>query len=176
MKKSASIFSLLIGLSVSVLAQSNLTLEEEYDLLTSDWLIRSEVLREYQGITEYCTNVNFRESVNNVLNAIHHYDSLVLDALESPTELLYSDNKMRQKTLKDIHKFEIQYSARAFIDEMRDDCSFRNEIEANADELRNGVGLESYDGKVVILETKVQKYLNHVDKLVKRIDQHIHLL
>lgn len=163
-------------ISLATYGQSNTTITDEFDLMVSDWLLRSEALRTYEGINEYCVNERFRNSVNTVLNSIHHYDSLIMQQLADPTVIGYNSHKNQQKTLKDIYKFELKYDAKGFIDEMRGDCRFRNEIELHASELRNGVGLESYDSKVLLLETRMQKYLKEVDKLVVKIDDHLHLL
>ena len=44
---------------------------------------------------------------------------------------------------------------KASFDHMRESCIMRNEIEANEKKLRGGMGMESYDGKVLILETEM---------------------
>ena len=166
---------LIFGLS-NTQAQSDLPIEEEYASIVSDWLIRSEALRSFEGINEYCQNPNFRESVNYVLDAIHHYDSIILQRLSDPTVTALLNAKEQKKTLKDIYRMEVGYGARDFIDQMRSSCTFRKEIVRNEEELRNGVGYESYDAKVLMLETELQKYLHHVDKLALSINDHLHVL
>ena len=151
-------------------------IEEQFDVVTEDWLVKSEFLRTYEGINEYCQNPTFRKSVDRLLVEVHQYDSIIIATLDDPTSYLGWKMKEEKKTRSDIEDFEKEYSLEAFIEEMRSACVFRNEIEANAENLRNGVGYESYDAKVLLVETEVTKYLNRVDRLIVRIDDHLHAL
>lgn len=151
-------------------------IEDQFDVVTEEWLSKSSFLKTYPGIDEYCQNPVFRKSVNRLLVQVHQYDSIIVATLDDPTAYLGWKMKEEKKTRADIEDFEADYSLTAFIEEMRAACQFRNEIEANADKLRNGVGYESYDAKVLLVETEITRYLNKVDKLIVRIDEHLHML
>ena len=40
--------------------------------------------------------------------------------------------------------------------------------------LKNESGMYSYDGQVIMLETRLSKYLKHLTKKVDMIEEHIH--
>lgn len=151
-------------------------LEDQFDVVTNDWLDKSELLKNYVGINEYCQNPAFRKSVDRLLVTIHTYDSLIISKMEDPTTYFSWDTKEEKKTLKDVHAFEDEYGMETFVNHMKEACLMRNEIEANEENLRRGVGMESYDGKVLILETEMSKYLKKIDKLIVKIDEHLHVL
>ena len=111
-----------------------------------------------------------------MLEALHHYDSIVMDRMSDPQFIVTHDAKEQRKTLKDINKLESEYGMKSFIDHMRVACVDRTDIEKNKEKLKNGIGTETYDGKILILETEQHRYLNHIDRLVERISDHLHVL
>ncbi len=151
-------------------------IEDQFDVVAMQWLEKSKYLKNYAGINEYCQNPTFRKSTDRILQAIHAYDSLIISKMEDPTAYFSWDSKEEKKTLKDVHELEDEYGMSAFIDHMREACVFRNEIESNEENLRRGVGMESYDGKILVLETEMSKYLKKIDKLILKIDDHLHVL
>ena len=171
-------FTLLVFLFTSSFSQSEieLPLKEQFDIVTMEWIDTSEYLKTYSGINEYCQNPTFRESVDRVLTSIHQYDSLIISTLNDPASYFAWDAKEMRKTLSDVSSMEIEYDTYAFMDKMRSTCLFRNEIEANAENLRNGVAHESYDAKVLVLETETIRYLKKMDRLVLKINAHLHVL
>lgn len=175
MKRGAIVVLLMLGTTLGM-AQSNTLIEEEFDLILEDWFERSDALRTYDGVGTYCTNGRYRESVNLMLEALHHYDSIVLNQLNDPTVLMDFNAKEQKKTLKDISKLESEYSMKEFIGHMRTTCKDRTSIEKDKEKLKNGFGTETYDGQILLLETEQHRYLNHIDKLVDRISDHLHVL
>ncbi len=171
-------YTTLFLISSMLCAQSavELPLEDQFDEITQNWVTKSEYLKTYQGLNEYCRNPDFRKSVDEILKEIHAYDSLILSKLNDPTSYLSWNKKASKKTFSDIEDLEHEFSLAHFIDKMRSSCEFRNEIEANADELKSGVGYESYDSKVYLLETELTKYLHKIDKLIVRVDDNLHVL
>ena len=171
-------FTILVLFGFTAIAQSEVEppIEEQFDVVAKRWLDKSKYLKKYAGINEYCQNPAFRKSTDRILTEIHQYDSLILSKLEDPTAYFSWDIKEEKKTLKDVHQFEEAYGMEAFIDHMRESCVFRNEIESNKENLRKSVGMESYDGKILVLETEMVKYLKKIDKLILKIDDHLHVL
>ncbi len=171
-------YCLLFSVGYVSLAQSEIEapLEDQFDVVTNEWLEKSELLKNYVGINEYCQNPTFRKSVDRLLVEIHSFDSLIIAKLEDPSAYFSWDTKEEKKTLKDVHEMEAEYGMEAFVDHMREACYMRNEIESNEENLRKGMGMESYDGKILILETEVSKYLKKIDKLIVKIDEHLHVL
>lgn len=168
----------VISLSFFSYGQSEveLPIEDQFDVVTSEWLDKSEYLKTYEGINEYCRNPTFRKSVDRLLGEIHNYDLLIISKMNNPGEYLNMNTKEERKTMDDLYRMEGNYSMEGFVSQMRESCEFRNDIEANAEELRGGVGAESYDGQVLILETGMVKYLKKIDKLMVKIDEHLHVL
>ena len=163
-------------LAFAAKAQNPEVIEDEFEDLTAQWLEQSDILHQYEGVDSYCQEPEFRNSVNTVLDAVHHYDSLIMQKLNDPVLALSVDYKEQKKTIKDIAKLELEYSTQDFIEHMREACVFRNEIEADAENLKKNSGAESYDAKVLVLETETQRYLNHIDKLVTKVEDHLHYL
>ncbi len=172
------LFYLCLIISFGSFAQSEIEipLEDQFDVVTEAWLKKSEVLKTYSGINEYCQNPTIRKSIDRLLVEIHSYDSLIISKMEDPTAYFNWNTKEEKKTLKDLHEMEGDYGMKDFVSHMREACIYRNEIEENAENLRRGVGMESYDGKVLIIETEMTKYLKKIDKLIVKIDEHLHVL
>lgn len=175
MKKIFSVLLLVPFLSVGQSAIEP-ALEDQFDVVAKEWITKSSYLKTFQGVNEYCQNPTFRKSVDRLLTSIHQYDSLILHKMEDPTEYLSWNKKEEKRTFADVHQLEELYGMSSFIDYMREACVFRNEIEKNAESLRNGVGYESYDSKVLLLETDMARYLKKIDKLILKIDDHLHVL
>lgn len=154
----------------------NKLIEEEFDALAGDWLEQSGNLKTYQGIKEYCTNRDFRSRVDQTLKSIHHYDSMII------SRLIYHDSddkwdyKEEKKTFKDIYALEDDFSVKHFDKHMSEACDLRRRI-AKGDELvEDELGVASKDAQVLILEAELRNYLHKIDKLVLRIDDHLHVL
>lgn len=151
-------------------------MEDQFDLVASNWLEKSAPLKTYSGVQEYCSNSEYRTSVDKTLKEIHHYDSLILISLEDPASYLGSNEKEGKKTLKDIQEMEEEYSVVNFIKSMKETCAYRKKLEGNSDKLRRATGDQSYDGQVLLVEAELRKYLNKIDRLTLRIDDHLHVL
>jgi len=165
-----------ITITSLVSAQTNDVLEAEYASTKNQWLTESALLSQYEGVNEYCKDPDYRASVDDILNEMHHLDSLIMQRVNDPTLALSMDYKEQKKTLKDISKLETEYSTQDFVEQMRSTCKFRNEIEDEAELLKNGLGADSYDARVLVLETEIQRYLAHIDKLAVKIEDHLHYL
>jgi hypothetical protein len=149
-------------------------IEEMYDKLTEEWLQASKGLKSYAGLADFCTHVEKRKEILNLLHQLHHYDSLVLEILQKHEHELDGSHKEHLKTLKDIEKFEHKYTARGFIGFLRESCITRTDLEKNKSTLQKDHGHDSYDGQVHILESHLIKFLKHIDHRVLAIDHHIH--
>ena len=154
--------------------QPVVTIEEEFDVLTERWRMIVGQLETYDGLGAFCQSPDFRKESVEVLSTIHHLDSLILDMMLDPTSGLEVSKHDFRKTLKDIYKFEEEYGVRSFIAFLKESCITRNDLEANADDLRNESGMYSYDSQVLMLETRLGKYLKHMMSKVESIDEHIH--
>ena len=157
-----------------VLAQDNESLGETLDNLTYSWDLESANMYDYNGMLKFCRDRDYRYEVITMLKDIHHYDSVLLDRLNKA----YRFNKDREliKTLKDIAKFEEDYSMTEFINFLYDECQGISELERNKSELEDEISQESYDGKCYVIETEMAKYIHHITRRVDVIREHVHHL
>lgn len=175
------LFLSLIFFGTAVYAQDTdksqeLSLEQEFDQLVTEWEALSEDLSTYSGLKSYCTIDAYKANVINTLGIIHHYDSLVLQIITDPAEMALLEDKEQKATLKEIEKFESEYSTTAFMIKLKDECKFRRDIEHDKKYSKNDIGANSYDGQILLLETDLRKYIKHIDSRVEHIDNHVHKL
>ena len=170
---SLSLLTFVVG---QVQSQSYVTIdiEEEYEFLTEQWLFVSEDLSHYYGLSAFCTNGEYREFAIEILELLHHYDSVVLDILKNPTSDIDISSKEYRKTMDDIASFEGDYDVKSFISFLRESCITRNDLERNKEDLKREVGMYSYDGQVMMLETDLRKFMKKIDKRIVSINEHIH--
>lgn len=168
---------LMLAIVVSVSAMSQETKEslgKKIDELTYAWDLESDNLDDYEGMSKFCFEEQYRFEVITMLKDIHHYDSVLLERLQRASR--FSHDKEIAKTLKDIEKFEKQYSMKEFIAFLYDECQGISEIERNREDLEDEIGQESYDGRILVIETELAKYIHHITKRVDAVRDHVHHL
>lgn len=150
--------------------------EGKFKKLTTEWLEVSKSIKTYNGLSMFCKNSEFRKHTIKILSHLHHFDSVMIDFLNEPTTELFIGKKEYEKTLKDINNFEAKYSNEAFLDYLKESCNTRNDLERNKDNLRRDMGMNSFDGQVVVLESGLNKFLKHIDKRIVSIEKHMHMI
>lgn len=171
--KKILISSLFISLSVYSFSQSE-TLGQKIDQVTFDWDIKSVELNSYEGLSQFCIEKEYRGELIQLLNDIHHYDSVLYNRLLKASRI--SNDKAIDKAIKDIEKFEEDYSMRKFIHFLHEECKARNDIEKHAKDLKSEIGSESYSGQIYIIEIELNKYIKHITKRVDLVRKHAHHL
>ncbi len=159
-----------------VYAQNEGHIEEEYDHLTAQWLEVSGELKTYSGLTTFCKSAEYSTQTIGILEALHHYDSIVLDIMKNNPINHDVSHREYKKTSKDIGKFETEYGIKGFIGFLKESCNTRKDLEKNKKELMKESGMYSYDGQLLVLETQLIKFLKHIDKRVVSIDNHLHMI
>lgn len=169
---------ILLVVNSQALAQkyASATIEQDYELLTERFSELAEDLNSYDGLGEFCANPDVRSETIAVLSYLHHYDSLVLQLLLDPTSGVQISHRDFKKTMKDIQEFEEDYSLESFVGFLKESCITRNAMERDAEDLKRESGIYSYDGQMLMLETKLAKYVKHVVKKVQAIDDHVHMI
>ncbi|MEQ9467651.1 MAG: hypothetical protein RLN88_09575 [Ekhidna sp.] len=176
----STIKTLFITVFVASIAQASaqsfvtIDIEEEYEDLTNQWLTISEDLSHYGGLSAFCSSEEYRTYTMDILNLLHHYDSVVLDLLKNPTLDIDISSKEYRKTMSDIAKFEEEYDLKGFISFLKESCITRRDLEKDKEDLKKEVGMYSYDGQVMMLETDLNKFMHRINKRIVAINDHVH--
>ncbi|MEQ8237570.1 MAG: hypothetical protein RIA69_00080 [Cyclobacteriaceae bacterium] len=166
------IYGLLLS-SFALKAQENReTLGKKISDITFKWDLESIALNSYEGLLTFCNDKEYRYGVIDLIKEIHHYDSVLYDRLKKANRLGGS-NKEINRAIKEIEKFEKEYSARNFIAFLREECISASYIEKNSKELKNELASESYDGQILIVENLLNKYIKHITKRLDHIREHV---
>lgn len=138
------------------------------DALTIKWDKRASDLETYMGMKYYCTADKYRNETIDLLDDIHHYDTLLYGIVTRK----YADTKDKEAeaTLKDIIELEAEYTTANFKAFLSEECEKFAEIE----EKRNEGG--SYAKDVEKLEKELVKYVGSITQRIDLIDEHIHHL
>ncbi|WP_258105770.1 hypothetical protein [Marinoscillum sp. MHG1-6] len=164
----------ILFFSLIASAQESESLGQKIDSLTYDWDEKSEELNSYDGLSRFCTDKDYRLEFIETVEGIHHYDSVLYAKLTKAVRI--SHDKEIEKTIKDIEKFEEEYSMKKFIHFLHEECKGRSEIERNSKDLKTEIGSESYDSQVYMIELELNKYVKHITKRVDMIRKHAHHL
>ncbi len=172
----AFVVILMIGMFIPVGAnsQSMEDIEKNYSLLTEEWLKISYQLQSYAGLSQFCKSPTEKKHTYKVLSTLHHYDSVLLSLMEDPT--LNLDQKEYKKTVKAIEGFDAKYSVKKTNEMLSESCVEWRSLERDKSDLAKDIGIYSYDGQVLNLETMLQRYLNHIDNKVVDIEEHLHVI
>ncbi|MEP1032541.1 hypothetical protein [Ekhidna sp.] len=140
------------------------------DDLTIKWDKQAESLEKYSGMKYYCTSEQYRDKTINLLDKIHHYDTLLYNIVTEK----YKDvkDKEAQATIKDILTVETDYTTPSFKAFLKDECVRFAEIEEKYDKSSGS----PYFKEVEKLEKELSKYVINVTKRIDLIDEHIHHL
>ncbi len=163
-------FTAIMALASTVMSQSITT---TIDDITLRWDEEAALLSTYDGLRYFCANEEYRFSTIQVLRDIHHYDSVLYEKLVDAQRQGKSNHEVA-KTLKEIEEFEKEYTTKAFIDFLYNDCQASKSLERRADDLRKDSGEGSYDNQTYVLEVELGRYVHHITKRVDQIRQHVH--
>ncbi len=143
---------------------------EIIDDLTSQWEESATLLDSYDGLEDYCRNKVFRNEMKDLLNKIHHYDTVLYNIV---IEKYNTDkNKEAKATIDDINTVEVEYTTLSFLKFLRTECGKFNDIEKNYGK----AGGEIYEQEVEALEEELDKYIVNITRRIEIIDEHVHHL
>ena len=147
----------------------------EFEGIIEDWEITAKSLGTYRGLSKYCEDQIYKDSIDGLLGAIHHYDSLLYSVLKEKS--LYNSSHELSVTIKEIDALETKFKPANFHKHLKDDCRGKREIEKNEKKIRNDLNIDSYDGQSLILDTDIHQYIHRITHLVELIDKHaLHLI
>lgn len=140
------------------------------DDLTKKWDKQAENLETYIGLKYYCTADPYREKTIQLLDKIHHYDTLLYGIVSR--KYANSKDKEAQATLNDIVTVEADYTTKSFKEFLAIECKGYAEIEENYSQESGS----KYYKQVEKLEKELSKYVITITKRIDLIDEHIHHL
>lgn len=147
---------------------------EHFDELDKDWHSIEPTLDNYDGIQAYCTSMAYKDRVHGILEKLHHYDTVIINKMNDPSYVI--DNKERSRVLKQIRKFEEDYSIPKFLVKLKQECHERHETEHDKKYTKNDFADNSYDGQRLIVELEIKKYMKHITSKIDHIDKYLHHL
>lgn len=163
------LFSCLLTLSYAK-AQENGTITEVIDELTMRWDQGAINLKTYQGIQEFCLNANYQYQTNDLLDEIHHWDTLLYFIVQKKFDV--HKDKEAAKTLLDIEKLETEYSTLNFKKFIQEECSSLKVIEKSFD----ASIVNKYEKEIRLFEKELVKYVNTITFRIDIIREHMHHL
>ena len=161
---------LILITTIGSYAQEQRPIVEIVDELTIKWDKEAKVLDSYKGLENYCHNRVYRMETIDLLDKIHHYDT-VLYAIVSNKYKDSQDTEARA-TLDDIETLEADYTTLSFKKFLREECGKLNDTERNYG-AQHG---ETYEKEVALLEEELDKYIVSITRRIDIIDEHIHHL
>ncbi|MEO9484734.1 MAG: hypothetical protein ABJG47_14845 [Ekhidna sp.] len=140
------------------------------DDLTIKWDKRADDLGKFSGMKYYCTSDKYRNETIQLLDKIHHYDTVLYQIVN----VKYKDSKDKEakSTLKDILTVETEYTTPNFKDFLQKECDRFAEI---GEKYSQESGSKYYD-EVEKLEKELNKYVENVTTRIDLIDEHVHHL
>ncbi len=165
------VFSLIMSRVTSAQDQS---LGQQVDAVTYKWDAEAIELETYEGLLEFCNNKEYRTAKIDLLNEIHHLDSVLYDRAVKASRV--SNDKNIHKLITEIESLETEYGMKSMIRFMKDECSAQKDLEKNKDGLATEFGSESYGGQAYVLELELQKFVTQTTKRIDHVRKHVHKL
>lgn len=140
------------------------------DDLTIQWDKRASDLGKYSGMKYYCTAEKYRNETIELLDKIHHYDTVLYQIVSEK----YKDAKDKEAkaTLKDILTVETEYTTPNFKSFLQQEC---DQFAAIGEKYSQESGSKYYD-EIEKLEKELNKYVTNVTNRIDLIDEHVHHL
>lgn len=140
------------------------------DDLTVKWDKRADELGKYTGLKYYCTSDFYRNETIELLDKIHHYDTVLYQVVSE--KYAGSNDKEAKETLDEILTVETEYTTPNFKTFLSEECADYTEA---SEEYGTQSGSKFYK-KVEKIEQELAKYVENITNRIDLIDEHIHHL
>lgn len=137
------------------------------DLLRNNWDQKAIEMSGFEGLSRYCTESSFRIEITDLLNEIHHYDSLLYKVVLEKYKSRNNAEVLSAK--KAIEKLEVDYKTGSFQQFLRKECAKYNEAEQNK-------AFGTYDKDKKSIEKELNNYVEAVTKQIDLVDEYAHHL
>ena len=153
--------------------EDTLTVVQHLDQLTLLWDVESIELKTYQGLRKFCRSTAYRNSITEMLESMHHYDSVLYDMAIEASKQKHAHMK---HLIHELESFESHYGVKQFMNHLKEECTAQSDLERHKKDYKKDNGDESYDSKVYVVELELQKYVKHLTHRIDRLDKHVHHL
>jgi len=161
------IYITLFTLSLSSQSQDIVKIIDD---LTEKWDKQAVDLSTYAGIKYYCTSDVYKEKTIDLLDKIHHYDTLLYQIVSE--KYANVKDKEAEATLEEILTVETEYTTPNFKTFLQNECEQFEEI---GEEYGTHSGSKFYK-KIEKIEAELGKYVEKITTRIDLIDEHIHHL
>lgn len=168
--KTLTLISLLFLATLTIAQDQEEDIVSIVDGLTKRWDKEALSLKTYKGLQKYCSTKTYRDQTTDLLDEIHHYDTLLYGIVTRKFEV--EQDEEAKATLIDIEKLEIEYTTKNFKAFIHRECNGVNEIERNYGRKGGSV----YNKEVKKLEKELSKYVESITNRIDIVDEHIHHL
>ena len=153
--------------------EDTLSVVEHLDQLTLLWDVESIELKTYQGLRKFCRSTAYRNSITEMLESMHHYDSMLYDMAIEASKQKHAHMK---HLIHELESFEKHFSVKQFLNHLKEECGEQSNLERHKKDYKKDNGDESYDSKVYVVELELKKYVKHLTHRIDRLDKHVHHL
>jgi hypothetical protein len=143
---------------------------QKIDALTLKWDNNAEKLSTYVGLGEFCHERVYRTEIIDLLDEIHHYDTLLYGIVTRKFDA--NQDAEAKATIDDISTLEIDYTTKSFKKFIHQECNTFNDIEKNLGRKKG----KDYEKEIGKLEKELVKYVQEITKRIDVIDEHVHHL
>ena len=170
MKKTLFTAFILTAFMAVAQEESDSEVVKTIDNLRYTWDEEALNLETYKVLAEFCGNSPYRKKIIQMLDDIHHYDTLLYGIV---TRKFNEDSDPEAKaTIDDIETLEVDYTTKSFRRFIHKECNTYNEIENNL----GAAGGKEYEKEVNALEEELKKYVIAITRRIDVIDEHVHHL
>ena len=96
---------------------------EHLDQLTLLWDVESIELKTYQGLRKFCRSTAYRNSITEMLESMHHYDSVLYDMAIEASKQKHAHMK---HLIHELESFESHYGVKQFLNHLKGRMSPHN--------------------------------------------------
>lgn len=170
MKTLSLLLFIIVSFSISAQQSTDQNTAQKIDDLATSWDEEARELRKYKGLKKYCSTKFYRDKMINLLDDIHHYDTLLYGIVTRKFQI--DQDEEAKETLVDIEKLEMDYTTRNFKAFIHRECNGVNTIERTYGRKGGGV----YSREVKKLERELRRYVESITLRIDVINDHVHHL
>ncbi len=169
MKRITLIVAGICCLYIGAFAQDETDILIAVDDLRYEWDDQAVNLETFEGIEKYCHEKKYQKEITDLLNSIHHHDTLLYNIVSEKYN--QTEELQVKEALDDILTVESEYTTPNFLQFLADECVKVKKIEKDQ---RKKSGAADSERKR--LERELFRYIETVTERIDLIDENVHHL